>query len=111
MIAEGTLRPITFGSTGAICQDCHNQEVIGKASLTHDVEGCSEGVIKSIQNEECFSELCISREKLIYKTLPKDLNILDCIAITEKGLQFSYMRLGNLRDYLQNHNNAIDSHF
>lgn len=107
---EGTSRPIAFGSAGTICQvSCYPGEVV-KAPLKHNVKGCSEDVIKSVQNEEYFSELCISREKLIYESLPKDLNILDCVAITERGLHFPYMRLGNLRDYLQSHNNQLDSH-
>lgn len=33
---------------------------------------------------ESYSELCISREKLIYQTLPKDPDILECLAATEK---------------------------
>ena len=80
-----------------------------KAPLKHNVESCSEEVIKSIQNEEDFSELCINREKLIYNSLPKDPNILDCITITEQGLHFPFMRLGNLRDYMQSHNDQLDN--
>ena len=105
---EGTSRPIAFGSAGTICQVSDGEVV--KAPLKHNFEVCSEEVIKSIQNEEDFSELCINREKVIYNSLPKYPNILDFIAITEQGLRFPFMRLGNLRDYMQSHNNQLDSY-
>lgn len=105
---EGTSRPIAFGSAGIICH-VRDGEVV-KAPLKHNVKGCSEDVVKSIQNEEDFSEVCINREKLVYNSLPKNPNILDCIAITEQGLRFPFMRLGNLRDYMQSHNNQFDSY-
>lgn len=53
--------------------------------------------MKSSQNYASIAK------KLIYQTLPKDPNILDCIAITERGIHFPYFRLGNVRDYLQTH--------
>ena len=94
---------IAFGSAGIIRQDPNNHDYVIKAPLKHDVKGCNDDVVKAVETEVLFSELCIEREKLIYQTLRKDPNILDCIAITERGLHFPYMCLGNLRDCLQNH--------
>lgn len=96
---EGTVRYIALGSAGAIFQ-VNNGEVI-KTPLKHNVEGCSQHVIESVQHIESISQLCISREKLIYHALPKNPNILECLAITDRGLHFPYHRLGNLRDYCQ----------
>lgn len=96
---EGTVCYIALGSAGAIFQDSNGQII--KTPLKHDVKGCSQEVIKSVQHIESISQLCISREKLIYQTLPKDPNILDCLAITDRGLHFSYHQLGNLRDYMR----------
>lgn len=108
---EGTLRPmIALGSAGAICRDSTNPNQVVKAPLKHNVQGCNDQVIKSVEHREYFSELCISQEKLIYQTLPKNAYILDCLATTERGLLFPFMRLGNLRDYLQKHNHHLDSH-
>lgn len=96
---EDTLRYIALGSAGAIFQDSSHQAI--KTPIKHDVAGCSQQTIKNVQHRESISELCISREKLIYQTLPKHPNVLDCLAITEKGLSFPYHRLGDLRDYIQ----------
>lgn len=96
---EGTVRYIALGSAGAIFLD-NNGRVI-KTPLKHDIEGCTQHVIESVQHIESISQLCINREKLIYRALPKNPNILDCLAITDRGLHFPYHRLGNLRDYFQ----------
>lgn len=94
---EDTIRYIAIGSAGAIFQDSSDRVI--KAPLKHDIAGCSQQAIKNVKHRELISEICISREKLIYQTLP---NILDCLTITEKGLYFPYYRLGDLRSYLQN---------
>lgn len=52
---------------------------------------------------EYISDLCITREKLIDQTLPKNPNILDYLEIIERGLYFLYHRLGDLRTYLRDH--------
>ena len=97
---KGTVCYIALGSAGAVFQDGESQVV--KTPLKHDVKGCSQGVIETVQHIESISGISISREKLIYQTLPRNPNILDCLAITERGLHFPYHRLGNLRDYLKN---------
>ncbi|KAJ5479284.1 hypothetical protein N7530_004793 [Penicillium desertorum] len=48
------------------------------------------------------------REKLIYQTLPKNPNILDCLDITDQGLHFPYYRFGNIRTYLRD--NQVSQH-
>jgi serine/threonine protein kinase len=106
---EDTVCYIALGSAGAVFQDGNNQDEVVKAPLKHDLKGCSHQVVESVRNRESYSELCISREKLIYQTLPKDPNILECLAATEKGLQFPYYRLGNIRDYLRKHNKKLVS--
>ncbi|KAJ5112873.1 hypothetical protein N7456_001407 [Penicillium angulare] len=79
-----------------------------KAPIKHNTTGCSQKVIESAKNREEYSETCIDREKLIYRILPKDPNILNCLAITSKGIYFPYLRHGNVRDYLQMHNHRLD---
>jgi serine/threonine protein kinase len=79
-----------------------------QSSTQNKLEGCSEDLVEAKRFEE-FARLCIEREKLIYQTLSKHPHILDCVAITEHGLHFPYMRLGNLRQYLQNHTKIIES--
>lgn len=64
--------------------------------------GASHQVVEHAEHRENFSELCINREKLIYQALPKHPNILECLTITERGVQFPYPKFGSLRDYLQN---------
>lgn len=101
---QGTVCYIALGSAGAIFQDGDSQVV--KTPLKHDVKGCSQQVIETVQHIESISEMCISREKVIYQALPKNPNILDCLAITERGLHFPYHPLGNLRDYLKHKETA-----
>ncbi|KAJ5585118.1 uncharacterized protein N7459_004918 [Penicillium hispanicum] len=72
-----------------------------KVPLSHNIQGCSQETIEHTQHIESISELCISREKLIYQALPKNPNILDCLAITDRGILLPYHELGNVRDYLQ----------
>lgn len=73
-----------------------------KFPLKHDLTGCSEEVVDSISEDELFSAMCINREKLIYRTLPKNHpDVLECLDITEVGLRFPFMQLGNLCDYLR----------
>lgn len=103
---EGIIRFIALGSAGAVFQD-HTDRVL-KTPLKHDVTGCSQQVIETVQHIESISELCMSREKLIYQTLPKNPNVLNCLAVTDRGLHFPYHRLGNLREYMQR--NEIPSH-
>ncbi|EAS34712.3 TKL protein kinase [Coccidioides immitis RS] len=93
---ERALGFIALGSAGAIFQDSNGQVI--KTTLKHDVKGCS---------KQSISELCIDREKSIYKALPKHPRILDCLETKEKSLHFPFCRLGNLRDYLQH--NGIDN--
>lgn len=100
---------IALGSAGAIFQDDSNRDQVVKAPLKHDVKGCSHEIVESVRNRESFSELCIDREKLIYKTLPKNPNILECLAITERGLQFPYHRLGNLREYMRENGQGVSA--
>lgn len=105
----GTNGYIALGSTGAVFLDESSQDQVVKAPLRHDVEGCSREIVESVRNRESYSELCINREKLIYQTLPTNPNILECLAITERGLQFPYHRLGNLRDYMRKNKQDISS--
>jgi len=48
--------------------------------------------IEMVESTEGFSNLCINHEKLIYQKLLKDSNILNCIAITERGIHFPYLQ-------------------
>ena len=101
---EGTILPmIALGGAGGIHQDSNAPEQVIKAPLKHNVQGCTQEVIEMVESTEEFSNLCIDREKLIYQALPKDPNILNCIAITERGIHVPYLRQGNVRQYLQTH--------
>ncbi|KAJ5950646.1 uncharacterized protein N7479_009059 [Penicillium vulpinum] len=102
--SEGTVRIVALGGAGCIHQDSNYQDQVIKAPLKHNTRGCSEKVIKSVERREEFSELCINREKLIYQALPKyDPNILNCLAITDRGIHLPYLRHGDVRSYLQNY--------
>lgn len=92
---------IALGSAGVVWQGRSNPDEVLKAPLKHDVNGCSQEAIECAKHDEHFSSLCIAREKLVYQTLPKHPHILECLAISDRGLQFPYYRLGNLRDYLK----------
>lgn len=105
---EGVACFLALGSAGAVFQDDSNQDRVVKAPLKYNVKGCSQQVVDSVKNRESYSELCLSREKLVYETLPKDPNILECLSITERGLEFPYYRLGNLRKYLRKHNRRLN---
>ncbi|EEP81112.1 predicted protein [Uncinocarpus reesii 1704] len=104
---EGAVNFIALGSAGAVFEDSNGQVV--KTALKHDVKGCSQQVIEHTRHIESISEICIEREKSIYKALPKHPRILDCLETKEKSLHFPFYRLGNLREYIQ-HNEIIDSH-
>ncbi|KAJ6185158.1 hypothetical protein N7519_006459 [Penicillium mononematosum] len=107
---EGTLGIVALGGAGCIHQDSSCSDKVIKAPRKHNSEDCSPEVIESVQETEEFSELCINREKLVYQTLPKDHpNILNCLAITEIGIQFPYLRHGNVRSYLQKHPQNLDA--
>ncbi|PYI37004.1 kinase-like protein [Aspergillus indologenus CBS 114.80] len=102
---EGTVSFIALGSAGAVFRDSNGQVI--KTTLKHDTRGCEAHVIEHVQHIESISELCIDREKLIYRNLPKNPHILECLDIGDESLRFPYYRLGNLRDYLQH--NRIDN--
>ncbi|KAJ5737736.1 uncharacterized protein N7483_002861 [Penicillium malachiteum] len=73
------------------------------------MRGCSKEVVERTLDEEKQNKECFERKKLIYKTLLKDKNILDCIEITDNCLHFPYLRLGDLHEYLLDHNESIES--
>jgi serine/threonine protein kinase len=106
---EDTEDFIALGSAGVVWQGCSNPDQVIKAPLKHDVKGCSQEAIKSAKHDEHFSELCLGREKLVYQTLPRHSHILEFLDIGDRGLQFPYHRLGNLRDYLLKSNGDIPS--
>lgn len=104
---EGTSRIITLGGAGCIHQISNDHNHVLKAPLRHNTQGCSEKTIKSVKGREEFSELCLTREKLVYQNLPQNhANILKCLAITDQGIQLPYLRNGDVRSYSQN--NPID---
>ncbi|KAG0155347.1 hypothetical protein PDIDSM_922 [Penicillium digitatum] len=104
---EGTSRIITLGGAGCIHQICNDHDHVLKAPLRHNTQGCSEKTIKSVEGREEFSELCLTREKLVYQNLPQNHpNILNYFAITDQGIQLPYLRNGDVRSYSQN--NPID---
>ncbi|KAJ5357021.1 hypothetical protein N7517_011630 [Penicillium concentricum] len=106
---EGTLGIVALGGTGCIHQDSSSQDQVLKAPLKHNTQSCSQEIIESIRSREEFSELCINREKLVYQFLPKDPNILNCLVVTERGIQFPYLRNGDVRSYLQEHSQSLDA--
>jgi serine/threonine protein kinase len=107
---EGTLGIVALGGAGCIYQDSSCRDKVIKAPLKYNVEGCSLKVHKSVEIREEFSELCINREKLVYQALPKDEpNILNCLAITDIGIHFPYLRHGDVRKYLQEHSQSLDT--
>ncbi|RAH73521.1 kinase-like protein [Aspergillus aculeatinus CBS 121060] len=101
---EGTVSFIALGSAGAVFQDSDGQVI--KTALKHDTQGCEEHVVEHVQHIESISELCIGREKLIYRTLPKNPHILECLEIGDNSFRFPYHRRGNLHRWI---GNAIDA--
>lgn len=87
---DGTEDFIALGSSGAPWQDENNQDRVVKPPLKLDVSGCSADEIRSASYREFCSELSISREKRIYQALTKDANILECLGITGRALEFPY---------------------
>ncbi|KAJ5706623.1 hypothetical protein N7488_006424 [Penicillium malachiteum] len=104
---EGGYRTIGYGTTGIICLNASNPDQVIKGPLTYEMRECSEDVVKRTLCEEKDNKECFVREKLIYKTLPKDKNILDCIKITDNCIYFPYLRLGDLHKYIQDNNKSI----
>lgn len=101
---EGTIRIVALGGAGCIHQDANHHDRVIKAPLKHNTQGCNQETKESVERREEFSELCISREKLIYQSLPSDTpNILNCFAITDRGIQLPYLQYGDVRSYLQQH--------
>ena len=78
--------------------------------LRYKLEGCSTDIIETTLHGEDFARSCFEREKIIYETFPKDPNILNCIEIMYHCIRLSFLQLGNLRDYLLNHNREVESH-
>ncbi|QKX63202.1 uncharacterized protein TRUGW13939_10371 [Talaromyces rugulosus] len=106
---EGGSSIVAFGTTGIVCRNSRRPEQVLKAPLLHKVEGCSADIIETTKHRDEFARSCFEREKIIYGILPKHPNILDCIEITDHCISFPFMRLGNLREYLQSHNQKISS--
>jgi serine/threonine protein kinase len=103
---EGTLRTITFGGSGGIHEDSNHQVL--KAPLKHNTQGCNQDVLAYVAGTEEYSEESIAREKLVYQSLPNDdPNILKCLGITERGIQFPFLQHGDIRTYLKSH--SIDT--
>lgn len=67
---EGAIRFIALGSAGAVFQASNHQVL--KTSIKLDVTGRSQQVVEHAEHQENYSELCINREKLIYRALPKE---------------------------------------
>lgn len=104
---EGTSRIIAVGSTAVICLDKNHEDQVVKGPFQYHYDGCAEDVIENRRFDEEFSRLCMEREKAIYQILPKHLYLLDCVAITDHGIHFPYIRLGNLREYLLKNNKNL----
>ncbi|KXG52065.1 uncharacterized protein PGRI_083490 [Penicillium griseofulvum] len=104
---EGGSRMVGLGTTSIVCQNKQHPDQVIKAALRHKLQGCSTEVIKTTLYNEEHSISCFEREKLIYSTLPKDPTILDCLTITDDGIHLPFLRLGNLRDYLDRNKQEI----
>lgn len=105
----GVRRPmVAFGSSGIVCRDSCNDTEVLKSPLRHDLSRCSEETILSMQEEESFSSMTIEREKLIYRSLPKQKDILNCLDITETSIRFPYMHNGPLRNYIRKNFTHVD---
>jgi serine/threonine protein kinase len=106
---EGSSRIIAFGTTGIVCLNSRRPEQVIKAPLRHKLEGCNIDTIETTLHRDEFAKSCFEREKIIYQILPKHPNILNCIEITDYCIHLPFMRHGNLREYLQNHDHEIQS--
>ncbi|KAJ6007426.1 hypothetical protein N7540_011402 [Penicillium herquei] len=106
---EGGSRIIGHGTTGIICQDASKPDQVIKGPLLHEMRECSKEVFEQTLYSEEQNREYFEREKLIYRTLPKDKNILDCIEITDDCIHFPYLRLGDLHEYIQKHHASIES--
>ena len=104
---EGGSRIIATGATGIICQDSHHPDQVIKGPLRWDPRKCDAETRAQLINDEEYNNLCFEREKAIYRAIPKNNYILDVIAITDECIHFSYLRLGNLREYLELHNKDL----
>lgn len=98
---------IALGQAGAVFHD--DNGIVNKIPIVHDFTGCDEAAIIHHRHLEYISDVCITREKLIYQTLPKNSNILDCLKISDCGLYFPYHQLGDLRTYLSDHQVSQDT--
>ena len=56
---EDTILPmVTLGGAGGIHQDSNTPKQVIKASLKHNVQGCTQEVIEMVESTEEFSNLC-----------------------------------------------------
>lgn len=85
--SEGSIpQTLAIGSTGIVCQHRDHLNQVIKAPIKHRLDGCRTDVVETTLDSEDFARLCFKREKTIYGILPKHLNILDYIKITEDSI-------------------------
>lgn len=106
---DGASRIVAFGTAGIVCQSRRHPDQVIKAPLKYKLDGCSTDVIETTLHGEQFARSCFEREKTIYQTLPKHPSILNCIEVTDDCIHFPFLRLGNLRDYLRDHNRQVQA--
>ncbi|KAJ5942306.1 hypothetical protein N7516_002474 [Penicillium verrucosum] len=106
---EGGSRIIATGATGIICQNSCLPDQVIKAPLRYDLRNCDTETRATILHNQEHAQLCFEREKSIYRALPKNDNILDFITITDTSIHLPFLRLGNLREYLELYNKKIET--
>ncbi|KAH8731033.1 kinase-like domain-containing protein [Phaeosphaeriaceae sp. PMI808] len=88
-------------STAKVCLSNDGKTVL-KFALAFDLSGCDNEVSRIARCEEVDSSMLLEREKEVYRHLGEHEEILRCLDISAIGLQFPFMKNGNLRHYLSN---------
>lgn len=104
---EGGSRTIAIGTTGIVCQSSNSPDQVIKGPLRYDLRKCDAETRALTLHDEKHNKECFDREKAIYRALPKSEYILDAITITDEYITFPFLRLGNLREYLELHSKDI----
>lgn len=87
---------LAYGSSGMIGHDIHCDLEVWKCPIKYETHRCNKEGIEVAHEVESFSAICVDRERLTYRQLPRHHNILECLQITDAGIHFPFMQHGNL---------------
>jgi serine/threonine protein kinase len=81
---------------------CKDGVKVLKTPLAFHLDGCNVDETREYEKVEQESTKLLEREKKIYRHLRKHSTILRCLEISDAGLEFPYVKNGNLRTFLRN---------